>query len=47
MPVARRLYDLLLRPALEALGTPNVLLVSSSGILRYVPFGALHDGKGW
>lgn len=43
----RHLYDLFLRPAIEALGVPKTLVVSPSGSLRYLPFAALHDGAGW
>ncbi|MCA9513609.1 MAG: CHAT domain-containing protein [Myxococcales bacterium] len=44
---ARRLYDLFLRPAIDAMGVPRTLVVSPTGSLRYLPFAALHDGKGW
>jgi len=44
---ARRLYDLLLRPALDAVGTPTTLVVSAGGVLRYLPFAALLDGETW
>jgi CHAT domain-containing protein len=46
-PQAQRLYDLLLRPAIDAMGTPRTLVLSPTGSLRYLPFSALHDGKQW
>ena len=42
-----RLYDLLLRPAFASLGVPETLVVSASGVLRYLPFSGLHDGERW
>ncbi|MGQ0614064.1 MAG: CHAT domain-containing protein [Planctomycetaceae bacterium] len=44
---SRRLYDLLLRRAVEELGVPKTLIVSASGVLRYLPFAALLDGNTW
>ena len=44
---AGRLYDLLVRPAFDALGVPQTLVVSAMGSLRYVPFAALWDGDRW
>jgi CHAT domain-containing protein len=44
---AQRLYDVLLRPAIEALGVPKTLVMSPTGSLRYLPFSALHDGERW
>ena len=44
---AGRLYDLLVRPAFDALGVPDTLIVSAMGALRYVPFAALWDGERW
>jgi CHAT domain-containing protein/TPR repeat protein len=49
VPQARELYDLLLRPAeaeIAASGA-DTLLVSLDRILRYLPFGTLHDGNGY
>jgi len=45
--VSGELYDLLVRPAFDAVGRPKTLIVSASGPLRYVPFTALWNGKGW
>jgi CHAT domain-containing protein/tetratricopeptide (TPR) repeat protein len=47
LPLANALYDILLRPIendLQQSGARTVM-VSLDGTLRYVPFGALHDGK--
>ncbi len=46
---ARQLYDWLIEPIagdLEAVQARTVML-SLTGTLRYLPFAALHDGKGW
>ncbi|QDC09520.1 CHAT domain-containing protein [Oceanicola sp. D3] len=43
----RGLYELLFAPvreALEVAGT-EVLMINADGVLRYVPFAALHDGE--
>lgn len=48
-PAARQLYDWLIAPLaadLDAAGA-RTLMVALSGSLRYLPFAALHDGKGW
>ncbi|TNF23334.1 MAG: CHAT domain-containing protein [Deltaproteobacteria bacterium] len=45
--VSGELYDMLVRPAFEAIGRPKRLIVSASGALRYVPFAALWDGEAW
>jgi CHAT domain-containing protein/tetratricopeptide (TPR) repeat protein len=48
-PVARELHDALLaplRPQLDAAGV-QVLVLSLQERLRFVPFAALHDGRGW
>lgn len=47
LPQARRLYDLLLRPAFTAFPGVTTLVVSPTGALRYLPFSALHDGERW
>lgn len=47
LPVAQALYQLLVAPIaqdLEHVGAKTVML-SLDGALRYLPFGALHDGK--
>ena len=47
LPLANALYDILLRPIesdLQQSGARTVM-VSLDGTLRYVPFGALHDGN--
>jgi CHAT domain-containing protein/tetratricopeptide (TPR) repeat protein len=41
---ARQLYDRLLRPVEASLSAPNLLIIPH-GVLHYVSFGALHDGK--
>lgn len=46
---ARQLYELIFAPVdaeLKQLGVERVML-SLDGVLRYVPFAALHDGKDW
>ena len=45
----RRLFDLLMAPVLATLRTQRLdsLEVSADGVLRYVPFAALHDGRGY
>ncbi|MFY0632539.1 MAG: CHAT domain-containing protein [Vannielia sp.] len=43
------LYEVLfapIRPALETAGT-EVVMVNADGVLRYVPFAALHDGSSY
>jgi len=44
---AERLYQLLLKPAVDAFGRPKTLVVSPTGSLRYLPFAALYDGSQW
>lgn len=41
---ARQLYDRLLRPLEPSLAAPKLLIIPH-GVLHYVAFGALHDGK--
>lgn len=47
LPVARELYDLLIRPLEKDLNAvkPDKLIFINDGILRTVPMSALHDGK--
>lgn len=49
VPQSRQLYDLLIGPVRSELDRRGVrtLLVSTTGALRYLPFGALHDGKAY
>ena len=44
---ARRLYDLVIRPALEDLTRSQIdtIVFVPDGAFRNIPFGALHDGK--
>ena len=42
---AQALYDRLIRPLEAELGANSNLLVIPHGMLHYVPFAALHDGK--
>lgn len=48
-PAARALYERLFAPLALALRAAQVQVValSLSGSLRFVPFAALHDGEGW
>lgn len=49
LPASQALYQLLVAPVaqdLEQAGVKTVML-SLDGALRYVPFGALHDGQGY
>jgi CHAT domain-containing protein len=45
--LAARLYDRLLAPAARLLADVRELRVVADGVLRYVPFAALHDGSGY
>jgi CHAT domain-containing protein len=49
LPLAKRLYDLLFSPLERALkeGSKTTVILSLDGALRYIPFGALHDGHGF
>jgi CHAT domain-containing protein len=49
LPLARALHNLLLAPIARDLAQANAktLMLSLDGALRYVPFGALHDGSGY
>jgi CHAT domain-containing protein len=49
LPVSKALYQLLVDPVMQDLehaGAKTVML-SLDGALRYLPFGALHDGQGY
>jgi len=46
-PQAQRLYQQLLRPVAAELVQARSLTLSLSGVLRYLPFAMLHDGKKW
>ena len=39
------LYDAVMRPVLEKLGSAHHLIISPAGNLSLIPFGALYDGK--
>jgi CHAT domain-containing protein/tetratricopeptide (TPR) repeat protein len=39
------LYDAIMRPIIEKLGSTHHLVVAPAGALSLVPFGALHDGE--
>ena len=45
--LAAQLYDRVLAPAADLLGGVQELRVVADGVLRYVPFAALHDGSGY
>ena len=47
MPLARRLYDALIRPLepLLAAAQADTVVIVPDGPLRQIPFGALHDGE--
>jgi CHAT domain-containing protein/tetratricopeptide (TPR) repeat protein len=47
LPSAQRLYSILIAPLAEMLEAAGVktLIVSLDGVLRYLPMGALHDGR--
>jgi CHAT domain-containing protein len=46
LPLAKRLYELLFFPLESAIkeGSKTTIILSLDGALRYIPFGALHDG---
>lgn len=44
---AQALYALLIAPAQADLEGASSLSLSLDGVLRYLPFGMLHDGHGW
>jgi len=47
LPSAQRLYEILIAPMIETLRADGVktLITSLDGVLRYLPMGALHDGR--
>ena len=47
LPSAQRLYAILIAPLAEMLETAGAktLVISLDGVLRYLPMGALHDGR--
>lgn len=49
LPLAKHLYDLLFSPLECSLkdGSKTTVILSLDGALRYIPFGALHDGRGF
>lgn len=48
VPLAQQLYQTLLHPALAQLPErPRSLHIAADGLLRYLPFAALHDGEHW
>jgi CHAT domain-containing protein/tetratricopeptide (TPR) repeat protein len=49
LPSAQRLYSTLVAPLAPILQTSNVhtLALSLDGVLRYLPMGALHDGRSY
>ena len=44
---AQRLFRQLLGPVLPELGRARTLTLSLGGVLRYLPFAMLHDGRRW
>ena len=47
VPLAAQLYGRLVAPAAHLLADVRELRVVADGVLRYVPFAALHDGTGY
>jgi CHAT domain-containing protein len=49
LPVSQALYQLLVAPVAQDLDQAGVktVMLSLDGALRYLPFGALHDGQGY
>jgi CHAT domain-containing protein/tetratricopeptide (TPR) repeat protein len=47
LPSAQRLYSILIAPLAEMLeaASAKTLIISLDGVLRYLPMGALHDGR--
>lgn len=46
-PAAQRLYAQLLKPVAQELSQARSLTLSLNGVLRYLPFAMLHDGRQW
>ncbi|WP_166455338.1 CHAT domain-containing tetratricopeptide repeat protein [Duganella alba] len=46
-PQAQRLYAQLLKPVAHELSQACSLTLSLNGVLRYLPFAMLHDGRQW
>ena len=46
-PQAQRLYAQLFGPVLPELARARSLTLSPNGVLRYLPFAMLHDGRRW
>jgi CHAT domain-containing protein len=46
-PQAQRLYNQLLAPVAQELAQARSLSLSLNGVLRYLPFAMLHDGRHW
>jgi CHAT domain-containing protein len=46
-PQAQRLYNQLLAPVAQELSQARSLNLSLNGVLRYLPFAMLHDGRHW
>ncbi|MYM75987.1 CHAT domain-containing protein [Duganella sp. FT134W] len=47
LPQAQRLYNQLLAPVAQELAQARSLSLSLNGVLRYLPFAMLHDGRHW
>lgn len=46
-PAAQALYARLWAPVADLLPPDAPLRIQAEGVLRYLPFGLLHDGQGW
>lgn len=44
-PIPNDLYDAVMRPIVEKLGSARRLIIAPAGDLSLIPFGALHDGE--
>lgn len=47
MPAARQLYKWLLAPVAQDIRGAGTLHIAADGVLRMLPFAALHDGRVW